>query len=264
MPVKGACQARRKPAFLKQAEIHLETLARQLVFRYDSCLSKEYGGIPLMDRAYISGDNIGAKLANLIYYRDWDEAFKASEEATVGLAESWKKDHKCWKNISNIEQFNELYNYFMEHFREHIPREMLENKPYTFWSPASDELKINLTEGDRWNDDSVFGQERLIGVNPVQIQRVTPNGSKVGMTINTLFNGRLSNSFNWNEAVRNVTGMNVTQVRRFWPEYSTNTCSAVSSAKPEYSTNTCTTVSSAKPEYSTNTCTAVSSANVKC
>ena len=157
-----------------------------------------------MNRRDISGHNLESEAANLFLFREWDEAFLASYNATKSLTKAWEKEHSSWREISTVEQFNKLYRYFMENFRDHLPEQA--KRRFKYWRPASGDLSLNLTRGGRWNNDSVFGQERLVGVNPVQIQRVTLEGRGVGMTIDRL-RRMLSGAFDWDQAVRNVTGL---------------------------------------------------------
>ena len=59
-----------------------------------------------------------------------------------------------------------------------------------------------LGVNDRWNDDDVFAQATISGINPVQIERVTGNES-VGADWQEL-QASLNPAVNWDEAVQYV------------------------------------------------------------
>lgn len=198
------CPGRRVSSSLQRIRDDVELAGRQLLCQYDNQLSEEYGGIPLMRRDILGHSGIEGKLASMILFPEWTTAFVASFDATRALSEAWDKLHPSMTNITDMRQYDELYNFFMNHYEDYVPKKMKQR--YEFWTRdnlTDPFLTINKT----WNDDLVFAQTRLMGVNPVQIECVTPDNSKVGYRLSDLMPMLNSTGFNWDKAVENATGI---------------------------------------------------------
>ena len=158
---------------------------------YDTGLAEFYGGIPLIKRQ---------SLPQGLVSEEWKLAFRQTLFATsttqVEFYQSRPDDET--NRITNISQYGEIYNFFMNNYGTSLPDSA---KPQGFWS-RDNTTDPRLSVDERWNNDDVFSQSRLMGVNPVEIERVSESES-VGMEWKSL-EAMLNSTFNWNEAVSAV------------------------------------------------------------
>ena len=108
--------------------------------------------------------------------------------------------------ITDISDYTLLYNFFQENFSFSEPA-----REAVLFIPRHDATDPFLAVNNRWNDDDVFAQAALSGINPLQVERVTENEA-VGANWQEI-QSSLNPSVDWDEAVQQaLPNNNVTQV----------------------------------------------------
>ena len=197
--------------------------------KIDPVASAQFGGLPIMHRGPLqSSSKEVAEVASFLLFKEWTQAFEATMKATTSTGKAWMLQNPI-SNISDMTQLDNLYNYFMNHYTIHD--EVSTSTANTATSTtedvmASDDLPEGFWERDnitdpflsinqRWNDDNIFAQSRLMATNPLQIQRVTSSSeSEIGMNWKRLFPLLNKRDFDWEAEVRNVVGMSIKQVQQ--------------------------------------------------
>ncbi|XP_065183061.1 polyunsaturated fatty acid 5-lipoxygenase-like [Sycon ciliatum] len=144
-----------------------------LAFQYDA--NHTNGKMPLIDRTRLLNSTVGPMLEYYLW-PNWTEAFTITMNATRKVALDWKKNSSHEKdNFNTIAQYGQLYRYFMDHYGDDAPQPTrgVVLKRGIGYDP-------NLTQDYRWVNDNIFGQERLMGNNPVQLQRVVDGAEESG------------------------------------------------------------------------------------
>ena len=161
------------------------------MIEYNASLSEFYGGLPLIKRQGLPQGLVSA---------EWQLAFGQTLLATTTTEKTFYETRPASQSniITNISQYTEIYDFFMNNYGTTLPDSA---KPQGFWS-RDNTTDPRLSVDERWNNDDVFSQSRLMGVNPVEIERVTESES-VGMEWKAL-EAMLNSTFNWNEAVSAV------------------------------------------------------------
>ena len=207
-PPSAQCPGRHCASPTTSVSEHLEVVLRQTSVAYDGCLSAAYGGIPLMDRNVLAASKYSS-IVSLLVFPEWSIVFNQTLAATSRLNASWYRQ-SSFNEITNTSQYARIYDYFMDHYGDGISQS---EKPAGLWV-RDNFTDPRLSDEERWNNDEVFAQERLMGVNPLQLERVTKSGS-VGVTWSAL-RGSLNATFDWNRAIQIVLGAesSVDKVRR--------------------------------------------------
>lgn len=113
-----------------------------------------------------------------------------------------------------MSQLDDLYNFFMNDYTIHTQLGTTVSEsdlPEGFWKRdnATDPF---LSVDERWNNDDVFAQARLMATNPVQIQRVTLRANGIGMHLNRL-ERLLNKTFQWDKHFQSTVGVSFRKVR---------------------------------------------------
>eukprot|EP00795_Rhopilema_esculentum_P006097 gene6097-11484_t len=108
---------------------------------------------------------------------------------------------KAWSmfkhlKFDQISDFVTIYNFFMP-LQEQVPL------PY-FKLPSMKPGFRNIVYNETWRTDKSFVEQRLAGLNPMALQKVTKDG-KVGMGIEKL-SSYLNKKFDWNAALSDALG----------------------------------------------------------
>ena len=98
--------------------------------------------------------------------------------------------------ITDINDYKQMYDFFQHNFGT---GDSARDAIFLHSDIATDPF---LGVNDRWNDDDVFAQAAISGINPVQIERVTGNES-VGADWQEL-QASLNPAVSWDEAVQYV------------------------------------------------------------
>ena len=227
-PGRTCASQQQSQSLPQQLKDYAEHLGHQLICKIDPVASAQFGGLPIMHRGPLqSSSKEVAEVASFLLFKEWTQAFEATMKATTSTGEAWMLQNPI-SNISDMIQLDNLYNYFMNHYTIHdevststaetdtsttedvVPSDDL---PEGFWE------RDNITDpflsiNQRWNDDNIFAQSRLMATNPLQIQRVTSSSERDnGMSwtrLSPLLNKR---DFDWEAEVRSVVGMSIKQVQ---------------------------------------------------
>ncbi|XP_065182404.1 polyunsaturated fatty acid 5-lipoxygenase-like [Sycon ciliatum] len=102
----------------------------------------------------------------------WCQDFTYTMQATHATGLIYEVTHPPTL-ISKMSYYTTVYEFFRDNYGIGMSQA---KRPPGLWTPdnATDPL---LPQDNHWNDDNVFGQLRLMGVNPLQLQRVTYNWS---------------------------------------------------------------------------------------
>ena len=230
-PGRTCASQQQSQSLPQQIKDYAEHLGHQLMCKIDPVASAQFGGLPIMYRGPLqSSSKEVAEVASFLLFKEWTQAFEATMKATTSTGKAWMLQNPI-SNISDMTQLDNLYNYFMNHYTIH--NEVSTSTANTATSTtedvvASDDLPEGFWERDnitdpflsinqRWNDDNIFAQSRLMATNPLQIQRVTSSSesdSDIGMNWKRLFPLLNKRDFDWEAEVRNVVGMSIKQVQQ--------------------------------------------------
>eukprot|EP00117_Sycon_ciliatum_P027135 scpid47953/ scgid22111/ Arachidonate 5-lipoxygenase len=182
---------------------------RQEVCRIDTEKSASYGGIPLMWRGPLESTSTKiSEIASFLLFKEWTQAFQATMQATNTTQYAWLAKARLG-SITKISQLDDLYNFFMNNYTIHSPPQSStgasQQLPEGFWQ-RDNSTDPFLSINQRWNDDEVFAQARLMATNPLQIQRVTLGDSGVGMSLDRL-KPLMSKTFQWNRHFKRTVGV---------------------------------------------------------
>ena len=230
-PGRTCASQQQSQSLPQQLKDYAKHLGHQLICKIDPVASAQFGGLPIMHRGPLqSSSKEVAEVASFLLFKEWTQAFEATMKATTSTSEAWMLQNPI-SNISDMIQLDNLYNYFMNHYTIHD--EVSTSTAETDTSTTEDVVpSVDLPEGfwerdnitdpflsinQRWNDDNIFAQSRLMATNPLQIQRVTSSSesdSDIGMSwtrLSPLLNKR---DFDWEAEVRSVVGMSIKQVQQ--------------------------------------------------
>ena len=230
-PGRTCASQQQSQSLPQQIKDYAEHLGHQLMCKIDPVASAQFGGLPIMYRGPLqSSSKEVAEIASFLLFKEWTQAFEATMKATTSTGKAWMLQNPI-SNISDMTQLDNLYNFFMNHYTIH--NEVSTSTANTATSTTedvvpSDDLPEGFWERDnitdpflsinqRWNDDNIFAQSRLMATNPLQIQRVTSSSesdSDIGMNWKRLFPLLNKRDFDWEAEVRNVVGMSIKQVQQ--------------------------------------------------
>ena len=191
----------------------LQTPAQSVV-SYDACLSTLYGGIPMLDRRILNTTYFRTH-ENILNWPNWTVAFDTTLEATKILKEEWE-NARSFQSVTEISQYAEMYHFFMENYAKNIPQ-----PPQGHIMVGGIGYDPQLIDDYRWNDDNIFGQLRLMGNNPVQLQRVVLTQAESNLPVQGgmmwhELSAMLNHNFSFDQAVQwamNDSTTNITQVK---------------------------------------------------
>ena len=175
-------------------------LGKKGIFKYSQPLSALYAGIPLMDRTILKTNRLSPFDLEKLIPTEWNTSFYQTLVSSESTEIAFQRNNSVASETPTLNDYKTIYDFFMNHYGDNLPAK---SKPKGLWSRDVD-TDPRLSENERWNDDKVFAQTRLMGVNPVQIERVTENNS-IGIHWSSLRRS-LNSSFDWDAAVHAALG----------------------------------------------------------
>lgn len=238
------CPGRQCHSLVEEIINYPQRLGHELMCKIDPKASANFGGIPIMYRGPLESSNTDiAEITSFLLFKEWSKAFQATMLATSSTTKAWLAKAAI-ANITSIAQLDDLYNFFMNNYTIHpdpagaiagpqgaagaaaktspsiisrLEASLLGASssssnplPEGFWQRdnATDPF---LSVNQRWNDDAVFAQARLMATNPVQIQRLTVAGSSTGMSWDKLEPLLNTDDFDWDSHIQSELGMNMSR-----------------------------------------------------
>jgi len=98
-------------------------------------------------------------------------------------------------SFDKIEDYISVYEYFIA---------SLKTNPLPYFKVPLSKPELGIVYGGRWALDKMFVEQRLAGLNPMALQKVTPTGD-VGIGFGKLM-ASLNKTFNWNKAITDAVG----------------------------------------------------------
>ena len=163
--------------------------------QYDPLVAVSFSGLPMLSR-----QNIPTAFNDNRWLQKWLNGVFLVNQTAIRFLSGFGKP-----NITDVNDYLQIYEHFLDWFGEGNPR------PDSFWR-RDNATDPKLRVDDRWNDDDVFAQSRLVGYNPAQIERVT-EGETVGANWRELYSKKLNPTFDWDAAVQyELPNMTVAEV----------------------------------------------------
>lgn len=159
---------------------------------------REYGELPILNRTVFNESEIAhPEHGNILSSPNWLGEFFTTLNASFATQKRLFEAFPSHK-IEHLSQYTDIYEFFMNDY-PHL-------KPASKYWHRENSTDPKLGQDERWTLDSVFEQSRLMGDNPLQIQRVTRDG-QVGIAWSTL-NDMLNNAFPeaFNSMVSDILG----------------------------------------------------------
>ena len=142
---------------------------------------------------------------NILWSRQWEVEFNRTMFVTNFTQYEYEGIQRALgrAEITQLSQYDEIYNFFMNHYGG----AQFGMSPPKYWA-RDNTTDPMLSVNTKWNQDKVFAQARLMGDNPLQLQRVTKD-CDVGVSWDSLFSAHLNKTFSWTSAIQAVLGESV-------------------------------------------------------
>jgi len=130
----------------------------------------------------------------------WMKLYGYMLKKNLALIQNFQKMNK--KEFSKISDYEQVYHFFV---KQQQNNEMV--RPF-FRFPSQEEPFKSVVNNVTWRDDRVFTEQRLAGLNPMSLTKVTTGQDSVGVKWSHL-KPRLNPNYDWDAAVARSLGTNI-------------------------------------------------------
>ncbi|KAJ7380261.1 hypothetical protein OS493_010976 [Desmophyllum pertusum] len=134
------------------------------------------------------------------FTQTWMKLYGYMLKKNLALIQNFRKMNK--KEFTKISDYEQVYHFFI---KQQQSEEMV--RPF-FRFPSQEEPFKSIVNNVTWRDDRVFTEQRLAGLNPMSLMKVTTGPDSVGVKWSDL-KPRLNPNYDWDGAVARSLETNI-------------------------------------------------------